>query len=269
MKALERAQILQRAMERARKQNKAFSLRALAQKLQLSPGFVSKILNGKAELPFERVGDFVTHLKIDRVSEDRLWKTYKDHKVQKLAELGNSAQGHDSIMAEYVELAEKEFSLLRHWYYIAILDLAASPEFSPDSAWLAARLGLSKYEASSAADFLKSQGFLEQNKAGKWVKAARKTRLPTKESKEWIRAYHDQMMKKASQCMHTELRPEDFERRLITGISAAANPAQIKKAMSRLNEAMYEIADILGQGECTEVFHLGVQLFPVSKPKKS
>lgn len=264
-----RAQILRRAMERAQKQNKAFSLRALAKKLELSPSFVSKILNGKAELPFERVADFVKHLKIDQVSEDRLWKTYKDSKVEKIAGLAPTSKEHDSIMADYVELSEKEFSLLRHWYYIAILDLAAAPRFSIDSNWLACRLGISPYEAGSAVEFLKMHGSLEQDKAGQWRKSAKKTRLPTKESKELIRAYHDRMMKMASHCMHTQVGPGEFERRLITGISASANPQNIKKAISRLNEAMYEIAHILGQGECTEVYHLGLQLFPVTKLDKS
>ena len=260
-----RTQILKRAFERAQKQNPAFSLRALAQKLGVSPAFVSKLLNGKADLPFDRMVEVVRALKMDKISENRLLKSYADMKTQKILDVSSDlAIRHDEIMSKYVEMADKQYVLLTKWYYIAILDLAGCRGFRAEAAWVAKRLNIVVRDADQALNFLKAQGFLLQNEDGDWIKSTRDTRLPTKESRELIRYYHQMMMKKAAHHMDTATAQTDFDRRLIAGISIAANPANFARAMARLNEAVYEVAHILSAGECTEVYHLGFQLFPVT-----
>lgn len=262
-----RAQILKQAFERAQKQNKAFSLRALAKKLGLSAAFVSKVLSGKTDLPFERVNDFVLHLKMDKISENRLVKSYADKKTDKLLGLQTSAEPNakSDVMEKYVEIGEKQFFLLSRWYYIAILDLSACVGFKDDPEWIAQKMRLPVKEADQALRFLKAQNFLVQNAEGAWVKNEEHLRFPTKESRDPIREYHELMMKKAIHHLQTQTSQDDFNRRLISGIWIGANPANFEKAMDRLNEAMYEAAQILSEGECTEVYYLSSQLFPVTK----
>lgn len=47
----------------------------------------------------------------------------------------------------------------------------------------------------------------------------------------------------------------------ITAISFVANPEHLAKAKQRLTEALHEIAEILTEGNCTEVYGLNAQLF--------
>jgi hypothetical protein len=63
---------------------------------------------------------------------------------------------------------------------------------------------------------------------------------------------------------------ESFERRLITGISIAANPENLDRARDILLAALHEVASVLSEGECTELYHLNAQLFSVlaQHPKK-
>ena len=263
-----RAAILKQAFDRAQKQNKAFSLRALAQKLDLSPGFVSKILSGKSELPFERINDFSEALKIDKISENRLLKSYSDVKTERIHGLAAKDRGHEDIMKNYIEMSDKHFFLLTKWYLIAILDLAGCEGFSIEPAWLAKRLRISVGDADEAIRFLKAQKFLVQNGHGDWIKDSKNIRFPTKQSRELIRGYHEMLMKKAIHTLQTQNAQKDFDQRLISGISMTCNPNNIEKAIARLNEAMYEVASILSEGDCKEVYHLGLQLFPVTSPQK-
>jgi uncharacterized protein (TIGR02147 family) len=267
-KNLTRTQILKQAFDRAQSQNKAFSLRALAKKLDLSPGFLSRVFNGKADLPFERIADFVTHLKMDKLSENRLLNSYSDAKTEKIAGLKTRDHSHEEIMKKYVELGEKKFPLLTRWYLIAMLDLMETPDFSDDPAFVSRRLRITLKEADDALKFLKAQDLMVKDSNGRWTKYAKHIRFPTKESRDLIREYHALLMKKAIHTMETQKNPEDFQKRIIAGLSITSNPAQVEKAMARLNEAMYEVAEILGEGETTEIYHLGWQLFPVTVPAK-
>lgn len=264
-----RAQILKQAFERAQKQNRAFSLRALAKKLGVSAPFVSKVLSGKTDLPFERVADFVLHLKMDKISENRLVKSYADTKIEKMMGLQPRANSSTAdVMEKYVEIGEKQFFLLSRWYYIAILDLSACKGFSDSPEWVAKKMRMTVPEADQALRFLKAQNYLIQDANGAWVKNEEHLRFPTKESRDPIRAYHELMMKKAIHHLQTRTSQEDFNRRLISGIWIGANPANFEKAMDRLNEAMYEAAQILSEGECSEVYYLSSQLFPVTRSEE-
>lgn len=262
---LVRAQILEQAFARAKKQNPAFSLRALAKKLELSPGFVSKVLSGKIDLPFQRVNDFVAALRMDKVSENRLLRTMTDAKTERLSGLAAANSKVDDVMQGYVEVGERQFVWLSKWFYIPVLDLSTHEDFEDRTEWVASRLSISKTEAQNALELLKQQGYLIQDEAGRWRKRDKHLRFPTKESREPIRKYHELLLKKAIEHLRQFHMPEDFDRRLMTGIWIAANPEQMQKAQAKLHEAMYEIASILSQGECSDIYYLSSQLFPVTK----
>lgn len=260
-----RVQILKAALNRLQTQNKGFSMRAFAQKLGVSPSFVSRVMNEKADLPFDRIEEVAQILRLDKISQDRLLKSYADERTLGILHKTGVSDRHEEIMSEYIELASKQHALLLKWYYIAILDLAASKEFSIQPEWLARKLGLRVDEAQEAASFLKAQKFLVQTKDGLWKKSFKNIRFPTKESLELIRSYHAMMMKQALKVLREKKSQKDFDRRLIAGLSMAANPAQLSRAVAKLNEAVFDVAKIMSTGDCSEVYHLGFQFFPVTE----
>ncbi len=60
---------------------------------------------------------------------------------------------------------------------------------------------------------------------------------------------------------------KDFDHRLITGLTVGGDPKKLPEARKRLMSALYEIAEFLADGDNSEVFHLGSQLFPLTKIK--
>lgn len=257
-----RRDILKSAFDRAKNQNPKFSLRSLAAKLNLSPAFVSKILNGKSELPLERVDDFVRSLKMDKMSRSLLLETYLHENLMHVA---RSAKGAKSKSYPYEEMGDKNFHLLQEWYLIPILDYFSLEGAAMDENQIARAFGLPVPRVQAALAFLIENKYLAQQTNGTWRKTKYKVRLPTERSREMIRDYHAKLMQLAIQTLKTQTDQAQFDRRLISGISVATNSANIELAIKKLNEAMYEVADILAAGACDQVYHLNVQLFPLTK----
>ncbi|RYZ95173.1 MAG: DUF4423 domain-containing protein [Proteobacteria bacterium] len=80
-----------------------------------------------------------------------------------------------------------------------------------------------------------------------------------------IRRFHASMLERAQRELQHAVNEEDFERRLITGITISASPEKIAAAKQRLAECLHEIANELIEDKGTEVYHLAAQLFPLTK----
>lgn len=259
-----RARILSQALLRVKKKNSAFSVRALARKLAVSPAFVSNVLNGKTDLPFSRVPEFAKYLGMDELQRNRLLKTYVDPRTMELlGKTARPARDLERILDEYVELTSKQEDLLKYWYFSALLDLAECANFKLEPKWIAKKLRISAAEAERALEFVLREKLLIEDKGG-WRKAYKHIRFPTLESRDVIRGFHAQMMRKAIATMETQTAKTDFERRLITGVTAAANPKHVRKAIEHIEAAVFEASRMLNEGDCTEVYQLGFQIFPVT-----
>lgn|GEM_PF-5807382 len=260
-----RTQLLKAAFDRVQKQNPAFSIRALARKMNLSAPFVSKVFSGAAELPLNRVRDFAQALKMDQVGEKALLETYVNQGALKLLvdQPKEASQGKKLELQASREIPDRHHFLLTEWYYLPILDLTLSSSYDGTEAWLANKLRLKAETLQEALILLKGNGFLVERE-GRWVKSDPVFRFPVIESKETIRKFHQMMLKKAIDYMQKNTSAEDYRKRLISGFLFAGNGAQIEKAKIRMNDAMLEIVEILqteGEGSTDQK--------PEQKPDKS
>lgn len=166
--------------------------------------------------------------------------------------------------ARYEESHLPEFDLLRNWYYIAVLDLVTLSNFQNNPEWISKKLKISVYQAQTAVQILFKSGLLVED-CGSWKKSKHKLRFSTKNSKESVRLFHKQLMEKAITELTTKTDEAAFKKRLITGLSIATNPDNLERAKVRLNEMMFELSQILSEGECTELYHIGAQLFSLTE----
>lgn len=261
MKA-KRLAILKKVFTRAQAQNAKFSVRSLAQKINLSPGFVSKILNGKSELPFERIDSFCEALKVDEITRQDLLRTYQPEGL--VATQAIDMKTKAPVSDSFEEYGDKSHQLLDEWHHIAVMDLLSCDQDASIEN-IAQSLEIEIAKAKKSLDFLKSQGFIKEDADGRLKKASGKMRLPTSISKEKVRRYHELMMKKAIQNLTQKTSQEDFEKRLISGLSIAADSSKIEEIKVRLHQFIYDLAQEFADGDPDQVYHLGVQLFPVSK----
>ena len=164
---------------------------------------------------------------------------------------------------KYLPMEPALNAVLVHWYDLAIADLSLCRDFDPSPAVIAERLEIRESEVLQALERLLKAGILKQVD-GTYVKSRARIRFPASVSREVIRGFHRQMIRKAEEQM-ARLEQEDYDRRMITGITFSMNPERVQWARERLQEVLHEIAEKATEGETTEVYQLNLQLFPLSK----
>jgi uncharacterized protein (TIGR02147 family) len=231
-----------------RKTSRGFSLRSLARRLQVSPSFLSRVLNGKKALP--------SHLR---------------HKLAKALDVEPELLGPETTTTSVTsavdewEIAEPQSKqILRNWYYIPILELVMLSNFDGELESIARRLGLSLTTVGIAVRELVDLGLLKQVD-GRHTKTKTLLRFTSATSLHLIRQFHDAMLTRAREELRLRQAEEDFERRLIIGITVTAAPEKVQEAKRRLAECLYEIANDLMSAPGTEVYHIALQLLPLTK----
>jgi len=261
--------ILTAYFKRKQSKNKAYSLRALARDLGKSPSFVSQILNGKRKASPELLTSLADLLDLDPMAKQQLGLALVLHSAlpEEIKETYKNSQteGREEYAA-YQESSFVDFDVLQHWYYVAILDLCSLVGFQPEARWIGKTLGISEDQAEAAIADLFAKGLLQKNPEG-WKKAAFKLRFSTTASRHLVRSYHRQMIEKSLVELNEKTDADSFKNRLITGLCLAVNPHNLERAKVRLEEALFEVSKILTEGECTQLYHVNLQLFPLTKPE--
>jgi uncharacterized protein (TIGR02147 family) len=263
---------LRHALEDLQKKNSSLSLRSVAKRLAISPSYLSKIFNGKKRVPPALVAKLGDVLQLDHLLlkdlQILMLEEIEDNTIMPSTGISSRAVLDTASMLEYESLPSKEYWLLEKWYYIAILNLATVRGFKAEPAWIAKRLGIREVSAKEGLSLLIAKNYLERDKEGGCKRSKIKVRFPTQQSHQAVRDYHAAHLRKSQQILEREpSQYPSFNDRLISGISVAGDKRRIETARAMIHDALYKAAEYLADGDCDEVFHLAVQLFPVTKPE--
>lgn len=255
-------EILKIHFKRKQEQNSAYSLRALARDLGVSPSFVSSLFQGKKKISKKIFFKLTASLEMDEYAVASLQQALNKEASPFASTLGIATE---SSTVKFKPIGKKRaMTLLHKWYYIAVLDLITCKNAKSEISWISRKLGLLSSEVEEALEVLSKLELIKKHNE-KWVKVVTKLRIPTVHSQSEIRDFHRQMIEKALMELKFKHQQADFDRRLINGITLAINPQKIKKARQRINEALHEIAEELMDDDSTELYQINLQLFPLSK----
>jgi uncharacterized protein (TIGR02147 family) len=258
--------ILETAMQRQLGGQAGLSVRALAKHLEVSSSYLSKIFLGKRKMSAKIFERMIAVLRLDHHEVQTLQKLV----VKRFEEKISAATGVESVANEnsasvvenFATLGRPDFWLLEKWYYLPILNLVTLSRFTVSAEAISERLPISPAVAKRALDELIEGGYLKINEEKLLERSAMKFRFPTDRSNASVRLYHQAMIEKSLAQLD---RPSDFESRAISGITLAGNPAKVAQAKLLIEEALYRAAELLTEGEATEVFQINLQLFKLSK----
>lgn len=259
--------ILKKFFLAKQKINAKYSLRSLARDLDLTPAFVSRLLNGKQEIPLQRLGQFAKVLQMDTLSIKELKFAIARNFLNELGlTTKDFAVSEKTSTLSYDDRPQtlKEMSVLSPWYNVSIMEMTTCEGFKMDIPWIAKRLGIEKDQVQKSITYLVNSGYLAEEN-GTLVKTSKKIRLATAKSIDIVRGYHKSMVELAIKDMQQKTDDKSFEQRLITSTSIAANSKNIPRAKEKLAEVQLEIAEILRDGPCDEVLDLTLILFPLTK----
>lgn len=240
--------LLQNELSQRRIRNSLYSMRAFARDLGVGLGSLSEVMSGKRELSKKNLLKVLQALNVS--AEDR-------------AQILNNETKPRTPAEEHQLLLEDQFKLISDWYYLAILNLAKLKTNKADPRWIAARLQIEPYMVAEALERLQRLELLKIEK-----KRLVRTAQPLTTSRDLpstaIRKHHAQNLLLAEKAIHNV----PLELREFGSVTMAVNLKNLTKVKDLLLKTRKKAADLLEQGDTTEVYTLSFQLFPVTAVKK-
>jgi uncharacterized protein (TIGR02147 family) len=228
---------------RARKgNNPAYSLRAFAQSLGLSPGRLSQYLSGKRKITSEVAKKIVNRLNLSPGQEQEWSRTKNDN-------------------ALYARLNEQTFRIIADWEHYALLNLLKLRGQNHDHEKLAERLGISIRAVDIAIERLLDIGLIIRSN-GRYRRKAMRLRTSDGIESRALRIAHLQDLQRAV----AALEEVDVNSRDITSITMAIAKKRLPEAKVRIKAFRRELADLLEGADADEVYNFQVQLVPITKP---
>lgn len=228
---------LQEEFYRRMRVNERYSIRAFAMSLGIDSSTLSQILAGKRA-----------------VSENKMSVICQ--------KIGIQVTGLSEVQTnDYASLQLAQFTIISDWYHFAILELTNLKNFNPDPKWIARKLNIEPYEVSTAIERLMRLGFLT-DRNGKLVKTQpHYTNGPEGSTSAAMKEYQRQVIQKA--LLAVDSCPQ--ERKDISSMVIAADSRKLKIAKEKIKRFRRQLCAFLEDGEQDSVFHLALQLYPVTE----
>lgn len=237
-------EVLRGELQRRQDKNPAYSLRAYARHLGISPAQLSQILSGK------RVITMKTYKRIAEIFHFSPLES-----MQFVEEITNSA----SKVSKTTVLSEDQFRLISDWWHFAILCLGKLKRPLKDPVYIAKRLGITLADAKMSVERLERLGVLESG--GTEIKCiCDPIRVMSETPSTAIQRSHLQTLQLASE----KLSQVDVKKRDYSAITMAIDPKNLDKAKKAIEDFQDKMVKLLEPGEPSEVYTFSCQLFPVS-----
>lgn len=251
----------------------AFSYRYFARKAGFSsPNFLKLVIDGDRNLSPESVDRFATALKFTQ-DEERFFRDLVAYNQAR--NLSEKNLLFDRVIAskrfqEWRKLDSSLLEYLRHWYYPAIRELAALPDFQARPDWIRKRLvaDLEPAEIEKALSVLEELGLLVRDARGELTRSDQTVSTGPRvlgEARIAARALIREMLERASESMET-VPAEWRELGSVTVAIRASTVAELKERIVLFRRELLERCD---QDEAPEeVYQFNVQLFPLTARRK-
>lgn len=242
--------------QRKKSRNNNLSLRSIARIMGISPSYFSEILNGKKNIPTNKLKEILSILDIDDFAALYLKNCLKQegHKDYTMTD--------EDFLNLYRDFKEDDFNIFKEWFYIPLMELTTLSSFVNDNTWMAKKLGISEAEVGVAIFHLKKAKYLTVED-GKLTKTNKQLIYKAKNPQKMAQTYHKNMILKSTEQFEKNTQ-EDFDRRAIASYTLSVNPEALPDVMKKLKSDVLTSASIASEGECTEVYQLNLQFYPLT-----
>lgn len=226
--------------------NPLLSMRSLARRVGVNPSTLSRILSGQRNLTLKMAVKFADSLELSPKDRHLLFQDFYDIPLAQSEEVRR--------------LDDDSFESIKYWYHYAISQLTQLSEFREDLSWIARTLGITILTAKLAIERLERVGILARDGEGNLYRTSATVLAGSNTHNLAIREYQKQILEKAI----TSLELNSVDERDITSIMIATNVENIDLVKEEIKKFRLRMAELLGNGERTRVYNLGIHLIPVS-----
>lgn len=238
---------LQEELVLRRQRNSAYSLRSFAKALDVSPSFMSKVLNGQRRI----TDDIFRKLSANLNLEPSLVDSFRADPVEHVA-------------PDLRPLQFEYFKIISDWYHYALIELTHLNGFKDNPDWVAAKLGITVNQAKAARERLLKLELLEITGGRLKPTSGGNTTTKNEFTALAFKKMQDDLLRKAIQ----SLWDEPLEKRDHTSISMAIDTADLPEVKKRLAKMRRELCAFLERPKKhkpTQVYNLSLAFFPLSK----
>lgn len=228
--------------------NSAYSLRAFARDLDLGVTSLSDVLAGKRNLSKTNLTKVMARLTVSPMEQEMLLRSQK------------GGTGRDEEERQLLD--EDTFRLIADWHYLAILNLAKLKDNQGTSEWVAERLGIKVEDAALALERLLRLKLISL-KRGRMSRTGKPLTTSENIPSAAIRKHHRQNLQLAEETLFAV----PVEKREFISATMAVNVEKLQQAKEILLKTRKKIAELLEQGDVSEVYTMSFQLFPLTKPQ--
>lgn len=253
-------EILKARLAKSRSKNSTYSMRALAQKVNISPSAMSEILNGRRPITKNTGDKLLVGLQYppDKKNEiiSFLPKRYTKSAI-------NSITWPIYTSTELVDMSQ--FNLIANWSYFAILSLSETKLFKSDPKWISKRLNIKIKETKKAIDTLVSLNLLKRGPTGQLKPTGKQYTTTTDISHQAIKKHHLQHL----DILKNSLLRDPVHIRDFLTMTLTFDPAEMAKAKKMIDEFQEKFTKKMERTAKKEVYRLSVQFVPLSQEIKS
>lgn len=241
----------------------AYSLRAFARDLDLSPSTLSELLSRKVGLSPAMSSSLAKRLKLPSPHDehfcDLVAARHSRSTVQKNeAKIRASAR----LRASNSNLSLDKFRIVSDWYHMAILELVELDPQYHSVKRLSEALGVAQRTIKEGLERLVKVGELELSESG-WRTVSSVTLAGERVPSEAIRRFHSEVLEKAALALHSQsLDQREFQTSFFC-ISEADLP-ELKKDLSRMGREL--IKKYGHKPDRKSLYALSLQLFSLMAP---
>ncbi len=247
--------------------NQAYSMRAFARDIGLSPSRLSEVMSGKERIS-EKSGVLVAdNLKLKAKTKE-FWLNLILAEVggTKLVRETASQRISDIRKDKNLEFIQNEkFQIIADWYHGALLEAIALKDQSHEISELAKRLDITPMQALEAMQRLEFLNFIKKNDdqsfATTFELAATIEDVPSTAA----RKFHRQIMERGI----TSVMEDDVEERELNSVVLAIPKSRMPEFKTSIRKFFGDFMGQVGEEPKDELYALSVQFFPIKKRKRN
>lgn len=244
-------------MTEARAKNPAFSLRALARKIGLSPAMTSRVMSGKRQVSPRLARQIVDSLLLDPQEQAEILGLFPT----------TAKSSHtDTVDPHYLQLNADHFRTISEWHYFAILSLFKTRGFKSDPRWIASRLGISTVAVKQALARLKRLELVIEDDDGNLRRSPLRYRTTDDVLNLSVRKANFESLQLALRSLESD----PIDTRDVTTLTLAFPFGKMKEAkqMIRRFQDEFDARFENKESQLTEVYRLCISLFPLTRSKQ-
>ena len=255
---------IKKELTRRCERNPRYSLRAFSKSIGFEASVISQILSGKRLPSFKTAERLVRGLALSPAEEKQFMHSVAEVQSEKSKKRFKSNSSKTVQNETQHELSLDLFRIIADLYHYAILALTQTEKFVSDPCWISTQLGISPMEAKLGVERLVQLGFLYEENGTLVLSRQSFTTKDKHLTNSALQRHQRQVLEKAI----VSLENDPIENRSMTSMTMAIDPGKISAAKKIIEEFTQRLSTFLESGRQTQVYQLGISLYPIKRREK-